>query len=267
VRGSSSFACSALFSIVIACGGPEEAIRVKLRVATHSESVTRVTTDLGYEVELTEARMALENLEFALAGEAHASSDWPQLSDLLIPVAHAHPGHYESGDVTGELNGKFIADFLPTEDRKLGTATLLAGTYKSANFTFRRASTEDELDEGDLLLGHTALLRGHVTRGDFTAEFRAFLDSPEDRALSGVPFEFEVRESSKDRLYLELLPLDPYEEDTLFDGIDFEVLSDDEDVAIELREEAESEAATAAYNQLRRTFQTHDHFRISVQGT
>ena len=247
-----------------ACGSPEEAPRVEMAVAADSSAVATVTNDLGYEIELTEARAAVENFAFTIAGEAHTASLWQKVSDFLIPTAYAHPGHFQGGDVTGELRGRFVLNWLPQSSAELGTATLLAGVYKSANFAFVHASSDDGVASADALLGHTAVLRGRATRGTTSVEFVALIDSPDGRELIGAPFEFEVKEDSSERLGVRLATQDPLEGGTLFDGLDFAMLDSDGDGQIAIEETSGEMAIVDAYNQLRRTFQTHDHFDIKT---
>jgi hypothetical protein len=246
------------FPLLLACGTPDEAPRIELPVVVDASGITRVTTDLGYDIELTEARLIIENIVFTIAGEAHARSSWRRVSDFLVPTAHAHEGHFQGGDVTGELRGRFVLDFLPGADRELGTATLLVGSYKSAEFTFAIAGSDDEVDAGDPLFGRTALLRGLATKDEQSIEFVAAIESPEGRELIGARFEFEAKVSSLEELCFRLNTTDPFEGDTLFDGIDFAMLDDDGDGRLSI----EPASNVSTYNLLRRTFQTHDHFDV-----
>jgi hypothetical protein len=243
--------------VLSACGEPEEAPRVDLPVFVDSSGIAAVTTDLGYSVELTAACAAIEDITFTIAGEAHEASLWRRLSRLVIPAAHAHPGHYQGGDVTGELRGRFVLGWLPEGSTDLGRATLLAGTYKSANFTFTRGAAKD----GELS-GHTAVLRGRAKKGGKTVKLTAILDAPEGRELIGAPFELEVREGSRERLGIRLVMTDPLEGDSLFDGIDFAALDADGDGELALEPSSKEKAVLDAYNLLRRRFMTHDHFDI-----
>ncbi len=250
-------------SLFAACARPEEAPRVELPVVVDASGVTRVTTDLGYTVELVEARVMVRDLVFLVAGEAHANGPWRAISELLIPSAFAHPGHVQGGTVTGELRGRFLLDFLPGgDDAELGWATLLVGAYGSANFVFARAEASDGLAPDDPLLGHTALLRGHASKGGDTVAFTALIDSPEGRELTGAPFELEVTAASRERLGIRLLTEDALEGDTVFDGIDFAALDVDGDGALSIEPATEEPSVRDALNQLRRTFQTHDHFEV-----
>lgn len=271
---SSSLLAVIALPMVVACSSPQEPVTVQLAVVADASAVDSVTTDLGYQVELSEARMVIDGLQFTIAGEAHATSLWKRVSDFLIPNANAHPGHYQGGEVTGELRGRYVVDWLPGEDTKLGSATLIVGAYHSANFTFETASkNDDDLQSNDDLIGHTALLRGTATRAPTnedattelaTIEFVALIDSPEGRQLVGAPFDYEVSEASKVRLGLALATEDPLEGDTLFDGLDFAALDSDGDGRVVIEAGSGEGAALDAYNNLRRTFQTHDHFAIEA---
>jgi hypothetical protein len=253
-------------SLLAGCSGAEEAARVELPVQVDTGSLVEVQTDLGYEVVLSEARLALENLEFAVAGEAHAS--WAgAVADFLVPPAWAHPGHDSGGDVTGELRGAFITSWLPAADAALGTATLLAGDYQSVNFTFRRAGPEDGLAASDGLLGHTATLRGSATRGGVRREFVAVIDAASGDRLVGVPFAVAVREGVELVIGLELVLRDPFEGDTLFDGIDFERLAPNARGELDLSAHAFDVASQQAQTLLSATFQAPDHFMMRELGT
>lgn len=244
--------------VVAGCSGAREAPRVELPVVVDGSAIAPVTTDLGYEVALSTARLAIEDVQFTVAGEAHASL--PQLvRNLLWSTAHAHPGHYQGGEVTGELKGQFLLDWLGKDGEELGLATLIAGDYQSINFTFALAD-QAELDAGDPLLGHTALLAGTAKRDGETYRFSALLDSPEGRQLVGLPFEEQVGASTHASIGLQLVPLDSYENDTLFDGLDFAALPADEIGVIAIQPAAQDQVLVEAYALLRRTFQTHDHF-------
>lgn len=250
----------ALLSALIGCAEPQDAKRVELQVLQDSEGLVAVTTDLGYTVELEQATVVVEDLRFALAGEAHASF-WRSVSSLVVPEAHAHPGHYQGGEITGELPGHFVLRFAPGKSQELAKATLLVGQYQSANFTFAHASA-DEAGRDEALAGRTAVLRGKATSELGETTFEVAINSPAGRELLGIPFEYEVKEGSKDQLVFRLLTQDPLEDDTLFDGVDFVALDADGDGAVEITATADNAAIVAAHNTIRRVFQTHDHFRI-----
>lgn len=252
----------ALTCSLLACGAAEEPPRVQLSVFADASGMTSVESDLGYVIDVKEARMIAEDIVFTVAGEVHTSSFWRDLGDALIPPAFAHPGHFQAGEITGEMPGRFLLEWLPEAGGNVGTATLLAGIYQGANFGCARGDISDGMAADDPLLGHTALLGGTARRGEAEIQFEVIVDSPEAREIVGVPFELEVRAGSRERLGLRLLTADPHEGDTLFDGIDFVRLDADGDGSVLISETAGDAAHVDAYNQFRRTFQTHDHFDV-----
>lgn len=248
---------------LVACGPPEEPPRVELAVFADPSGLAPVTTDLGYRVELVEARIMVEDLTFAVAGEVHRAWLGERVAALIVRQAHAHPGHFTGGTVTGELRGRYELCWRPDQPGdELGLATLLAGRYESASFTFARAERADGLLPDDPLLGHTARLVGVAHRGGERFDFTAILDAPAGRELVGIPFELRVGAASTDRLGLRLLPEDPHEGDTLFDGVDFAGLPHVAPGTIAIVPGAAEPALIDAYDTLRRTLQTHDHFDV-----
>jgi hypothetical protein len=245
-----------------ACSDAQEAKRVELPVVADGAGLVRVTTDLGYEVELHSASLVAEDLNFTIAGEEHSSLE--RFWDLVLPAAHAHPGHYQGGSVTGELPGHFIVRFVPGQSHELGIATLLVGEYHALDFTLARAA-EGDVEETDALAGHTAVMSGTATLGDVSLDFEIALDAPEARDLVGIPFDAEITTKTRGPLALRMTPLDPLEEDTLFDAIDFVALDYDGNGIVRIDPRAMDEATVAAYNRVRRTFQTHDHFVLHLE--
>ena len=255
-------AASPFLWCVASCGTPREAPRVQLPVVVDASGVAPVTTDLGYEVEVTSVRMAVQDVVFTVAGEVHTAFQWQTLVDAFLPTAYAHPGHYQGGEVAGELVGAFVVDWPADDGRELGVATLIAGTYSASNFTFGRGSAE-HLGADDPLVGHTAVLAGTARKDGLTTPFTIIVDSPDERELVGVPFDATVGEDDTATLRFQLHTLDGLEGDTLFDGIDFGTLhADGDDVVVIEPSVAEVEDA---YDTFRRVFQTHDHYRLELQ--
>lgn len=245
-----------------------EAPRVELEVVSDGSGVHPVTTDLGWTVSLSEARVAIADLRFTTAGEVHdrqPKRTGELLLGLMLGRAHAHPGHFQGGEVIGELPGDHILDPFAIEP-SLGVATLIVGDYSAVDFELRRA---DELDGDDPLAGHSMWLAGTATRDTVEIAFTAAIDSPIGRELVGAPFEVTISDGDERVLGLRLLIEDPYEGDSVFDGLDFAAL-DAADGAIDgvvalidpERAPAQAEALGDAYNLLRRTLQTHDHFDV-----
>ena len=149
-----------------ACALPEEAPQVNLPVVTDSSGITAVTTDLGYEVELTVARLVMADMRFTIAGEVQTASLgqetplWQKIQELCVPIAYAHPGHYQGGDVTGELQGRYFLDWLADPSAVSRGKTL---------FAEQCASCHDEDAEG--LTGPS--LGGHPWIADIVRTGRA----------------------------------------------------------------------------------------------
>lgn len=265
MKRSNHWAGLAMVGASVACSDAQEAERVALPVVVDNSGMRPVQTDLGYDVTLNEARLVVDDLQFTIAGEAHAASVWQRLGDLMVPAAHAHPGHYQGGDVTGELPGHFILDLIAGNLAPLGLAELIVGDYHGSNFTFGRATAADGLPEGDRLLGHTAHLLGRATRDGDSHTFRVEIDAPLDRQLVGAPFDVAIGAQSQLTLGFELMTLDPLEGDTLFDGIDFAALPLS-DGHVELTATSGDSASVDAHDNLRRTLLTHDHFKIDTSG-
>jgi hypothetical protein len=250
-----------------ACDTATEAPRVTLPLVAESTAFAPVTNDLGWTVQLTEARVAVADLAFSVAGEVHTASVLDRLLAWLVPAVHAHPGHTQGGGITGELAGRHIIAWARPETSPIGDATLLVGTYTSANFTFVRAATSDGLAPTDPLVGHTAHLAGTAERDGVTIAFTALIDAPEGRALIGAPFATRIARDTTGIIAMRLLPTDPAEGDTLFDSVDFGALDVNGVGSITLVEPATDATTTAiddAYLRLRRTFMTHDHFDFQL---
>lgn len=262
----------AVLALLAGCA-PAEAPRVELPVFVDGSGLAAEVTDLGWTIELEHARLAFADLRFTTAGEIHMDRrpategqvlGW--LADVVISSAWAHPGHSQGGQVIGELPGTFVVDFVAEDGRELGVATMIVGDYTAVNFRLARAGA-DEVDDGDALLGHTALLSGTATGpGDEVVAFTVVIDSPLDREIVGAPFEATITEASTFEIGLRMLGSDPLEGDHLFDGIDFAQLDAVDGVADGVLLLVDPETAdvgpelTDAYYQIRREFQTHDLF-------
>ncbi len=226
-------------------------MRVQLPVVLDASTLTPAETDLGYEVTLSRMQLALRDLVFTVAGEAHAAR-----GNLLLSTAWAHPGHYQGGDVTGELPGAWVIDLPAEHERELGTATLLAGEYSAANFAF------DVGAAGGPLAGHTAILEGSAARGDETIPFRIVIDAPDARELVGAPFAANVGPASIGPIRLRFSVGDVLENDTLLDGVDFAAMPRDADGNVTI--EADEPSVADAYNAVRRAFLSHDHYSLAL---
>lgn len=257
-----------LGALVLSCEA-EEAITMSVPVIASGKGIVDVENDNGDTIRLTQAQIAVDTFTFSSGAndneetEGTLASALTQLTSWLVPQANAHPGHTEGGAVLGELAGHHVLTFTPNSEQALGDATFLLGDFTSLNWVFSKANVDDVGSE-DPLLGHTAVLFGEAQRGDEVVEFSVVIDAPEDRKLEDVPCDFTVDEAFNRTLLIELLPQDPFEDDTLFDGVDFFALDDDGDGIVQIDPNATSRAGAYAYNQLRRTLLTHDHYGVVV---
>jgi hypothetical protein len=236
----------------------EEPAPVPLPVVADGSQIAPCTNDEGWTIALDALRAAVQSLEFTIEGETHASLI-ERISDLAVPSATAHPGHYAGGEVTGELPGDFVIDFVAGDGAALGEASLLPGDYNGMNLYFRAATAADGLAEGDPLIGHTAVISGTATRDAATVQFEAVIDIDEGTQMVGGPFELVVEEGTSATLGLAAFTIDPSENDTLFDGLDFGALDADGDGLLAIAPGDE------AHNVLSKTFVRHDHWGVTVQ--
>lgn len=260
---------------VLAGCQPSEAPRVELAVVVDGSEVQGASNELGWDIELTEASVAIADLRMTTAGELHEddrSEAAPtglraHLGALFIARAWAHPGHFQDGEVIGELPGAYVIDFVADDGRELGLATLIVGDYTAANFALDRA----------IFAGgeHSALIRGVARHDDIDGApaevaFTVRIDSPSDRVITGVPFEASIEETSSFALGLRMLGVDPYEGDGLFTAIDFAALDAADGAADGTLELVDPEtvdpdqvdALSDAYYAIRREFQSHDLFEL-----
>ncbi|MCU0661213.1 MAG: hypothetical protein MUC50_02690 [Myxococcota bacterium] len=231
---------------------------VSLPVVADNTHIEPCTNAQGWTITVTALRVALENLELTIEGETHASLR-EHLRELAVPTAHAHPGHYAGGEVTGELPGKLLIDFMGGHGESLGAASLLPGNYNGMNLYLRTATAADGLTADDPLVGHTAVIAGTAEKSGTVVQFEALLDVNEGTQVVGGPFALAVDAQTSAKLGLALFTIDPSEKDTLFDGLDFGELDSDGDGAVSIA------AGQTAHNLLMKTFIRHDHWGVTVQ--
>lgn len=250
---------SLLLGVVVGCAPSQEAVRVQLEVALDGSTVTASTNDLGWTVTLTDARIAAQDLQFTVLGEMHEGGATAWLEGWLVRRAWAHPGHYAGGDVTGELVGSFVFDWIARDGVALGTADMLVGDYNGFNFLFRKAGEGDGLAEGDPMIGHTAYFAGVASKDGVDVAFTAALDVSEGTLMVGAPLELSVEADTKLEIGVQLEATDPVEGKSMFDGLDFGALDDDGD------DEVVIEPGTAAHNIFVRTIQSHVHYNAEAK--
>lgn len=236
----------------LGCAPSQEAQRVQLEVEVDDAALAVGDNDLGWSVELGAARLAVADLQFTILGEMHVASAW--VPSWVIGRAWAHPGHLAGGDVTGELTGAFVLDWVDGGGKRLGSAEMLTGVYHGLNFGFRVAAASDGLAADDPLLGHTAYFAGTARKDGQEIEFTAQIDVDAGMQMVGAPFDLEVERRDQVVVAIQLLPVDPIEGLSLFDGLDFAALDPDGDGVVAIV------PGDDAHNFLRRTVQSHVHY-------
>jgi len=239
-------------TLVVGCTPSEEAQRVQLEVEVEDAALMAGDNDLGWRVELGAARLAVSDLQFTILGEMHEASAW--LPSWVLGRAWAHPGHLSGGDVTGELTGEFVLDWVAGGGRRLGTAEMLTGVYQGLNFGFRAAAASDGLPADDPLLGHSAYFAGTASKAGQTITFTAQIDVDAGTQMVGAIFDLEVERTDQASISIQLVPVDPIDGFSLFDGLDFAALDPDGDGVVTIV------PGDAAHNFVRRTVQSHVHY-------
>jgi hypothetical protein len=257
-------------ALLAACGlDSQQAPQVQLPVVVDSSGMGAFDNDLGYHIEITTMRVAFDNVEFTTGGEMHASllrRVGGALQELVIPTAYAHPGHYAGGEIAGEMDGRFVVDWL-ADGTEVGTATMLGTRYNGANFVFTRATAND-VPQDDPLLGHTMQLAGSASRDGQSWSFHGFVDEEEGKRVIGLPIGEDIEAGSATpyvdadtdaTLGLQMLLVDPFEPDTAFDKLDFVELDGDGDGDVELV------VGEAANNLVLRQLQVHDQYAVTIR--
>ncbi|MBZ4396502.1 hypothetical protein [Myxococcus sp. AS-1-15] len=175
-------------------GGRGIVFHMGLRTALAPEATQlgEFTTDTGWGVRLTSARMVLGPIylfENASPLQQQARGVLRSLMDVLVPTAHAHDGDFFSGGtVLGEWDREVVFDLLAQGDaRVLGRSPGIAGRARSFSLLLQPPSRALG-DEGAALQGHSVLMEGTAFRGEQRVPFRVALDFPPPVELQRVDF-------------------------------------------------------------------------------
>ncbi|MEM6733028.1 MAG: hypothetical protein AAF658_15835 [Myxococcota bacterium] len=246
----------ALCACLCACGGGEAASEVTVSVRADS-LISTADTDLGYQVSVERFAVSLRDFRFVDYGATETA--WLEgLSEMLIPSAHAHPGHVQGGDTLGVMEGRFAVDFLG--DAELGKAQLLAADYDALDVGLSVFQESDGVLNDAMPLGLTMILSGTATRAGESVPFEVRVQAPEDRELIGIPFEFEVAADESRTLVLRFSTREPFRPDHhLFDGIDFATMAAPLILAANEREGADS------FFVIQRRLLSHDYFEAILE--
>ncbi|QRO00257.1 hypothetical protein JRI60_15140 [Archangium violaceum] len=231
-RAFTSLLGAALLGGVQACGmsgtgGRSITFRMGLRTArAPGETVPgRFTTDTGWRVELTSARMVLGPIylfENPSPLQSAASRHWlRRMGEVLVPSAHAHDSFFSGGRVLGEWDREVVYDLLAEGGgtRVLGRSPGIAGMARSFSLLLQPPSRALGAEAASLE-GRSVLLEGTASREGNTVAFRAALDFPPPVELQRV--EFVPMEVELDDEGLFIVELQPHRwfEGTLFERLE-----------------------------------------------
>ncbi|MCU0695888.1 MAG: hypothetical protein MUC96_05110 [Myxococcaceae bacterium] len=178
-----------LLSTLMACeagtGGKLTTVDFRLEVL----AMPQVTLDDGATVRLERATLSFGPLYVFEAPPPTARPWWKRASELVVPTAHAHPGHdfFSGGRVMTEWIEPKVVDLL-TASHELGTVPAIAGTARSMSV---------HLLKDDDNAKQALRLAGTVTRGDTTRPFTLDAALPggfDDQRVDFVPVEWTLDE-------------------------------------------------------------------------
>jgi hypothetical protein len=187
VLGSLMLAC--------ACGSDTagETISVRWDVARATEESRSFTTDTGWEVTLTEARVGLESV-FAIAPATDKVGAVARLSRLFVSVAHAHGGHDDANGlrVRAELLDPLVVDALSDETVKLGGDSAEAGDIGTIKIDLARPGSKLP----GSLHGFQAYVRGTAEKNGVSVPFAGGLHIADTEPARRVetPVKFALTE-------------------------------------------------------------------------
>jgi hypothetical protein len=181
--------------LACACGSDTagETISVRWDVARATEESRSFTTDTGWQVTLSEARVGVESV-FAIAPAADKLGAVARLSQLFVSVAHAHGGHDDANGlrVRAELIEPLVVDALSDETVKLDGDSAEAGEIGTIKIELARPGSKLP----DSLHGFQAYVRGTADKSGATVPFSGGLhiaDTEPARRIE-APVKFALTE-------------------------------------------------------------------------
>ena len=207
-------------------GGRSIIFRIGLRTvrAPGEEEWGLFTTDTGWRVELTRARMVLGPIylfENASPLQPSTLGRWmSRVGAVLMPTAHAHESFFSGGRVLGEWDREVVFDLLEGVGaaRVLGHSPGIAGRARSFSLLLQPPSRALGV-EAQALEGHSVWLEGTAVREGHRVPFRATVDFPapvEMQRVEFVPMEVELED---DGLFVVELHPHRWFEGALFDRL------------------------------------------------
>ena len=180
--------------VVLGCGTSgtgEEEVQVTLAFASEPD-LERFTNDLGWDIELEEAAVAVGPLAFF--AEAPPTASLPErLLQLVVQRAHAHAGFDEwSGSIRAEFLETVVLDLLARVPHPPVELVGFAGPVRSAAVQLHEAPA-------GALGGAQARVRGVATRGAEVVPFEGALVLPDEKSqrIAGIPADLELGEGTE----------------------------------------------------------------------
>jgi len=158
-------------------------IALHTRVSTDSVLQTTFTTGFGWDVKLTQAKVAISAFYYFDGPPPTAFYHAPRhnlgerIANYFIGTAWAHPGHYQAGTALGEaiFSPTIVYDLFSSTPEQLGDGDGVTGIYRSARFVLPKSAPADAV-----LDGHLAIAEGQALKhGEDSAEpiyFRLIAD-------------------------------------------------------------------------------------------
>lgn len=253
LSNSARAAWSALWLACAAACDPSPAVEVQVPVRVSEDQSTTFETDLGYQVEVASARLALSDMQFA-QGAAGTSFGF-----------RLHPGHADGASVTGVLDGEFVFDIVEDAGLELGLADIVVGDYVSATWTLARMDEDGQLlaDE-DEETGYNCMIRGRAQKADAVYNFEVRTRADLGRELKDAIAEGEIRENDPGSWQFHLNLSDTVTKSTVFDGVDFGELAEEDGEVLQFGPESPG-SLRSAWNEMQRRLHSHDFYLLTHQ--
>ena len=195
---SALIAVAALSSLAPACDGEDSTTGKRVTHATvitaGPEAAGGFTNAFGWSVTLSRAYLSVGALYYfdGAPVTARLIRPWPdRLARLLIPEAHAHPGHYQPGNALGEMTAKTSVD-LVAGPAALGPSPGVSGVYRSARIDLASPSAGPFAGElGQFVVVVEGVAEQAGEERPFRAEAAAadVVDTDGEPAVAGCVFE------------------------------------------------------------------------------
>lgn len=197
--GGAGYAGHVGLGALTGCGGTTGGKLVELRtfIRGAEADLAGFTNAHGWTVSLFEAKLARGRLEY-YTGDASLAS---RVADALIPSAHAHPGHYQEGEILGEVLGVGVVDIVDGAD-ELPHGRGVSGTLGSARLMFE----PNALGGWGIEVVGEAERDGEVRRFIARAATADLLSHHNEPEVWGCPFEGDTELAADGEVTLTVRP-------------------------------------------------------------